>query len=306
MKLLTHDRVWCPLSQTGEPLRWRKSCVVRLDGDVFEDFGYGELDTVFGVMAICRHLTFQILTKRPDRASQFLNRDQVLSRRHDSVRAINRKGGMTWCKGCTPWAVMDEDAALPNVWLGTSCEDQAAADERIPHLLRCPAAVRFLSCEPLIGEVDLNSVKGGTQWIGGQRGCAGTHRGIGTPECPKEPHHHHDERCGPGIDWVIVGGESGKGARPCDVAWIRSIVEQCREAGVPCFVKRLGARPYWIDHEAKRCGGAVVIDVHAFAFGGWEHEGPRMFKDRKGGDPGEWPEDLRVREMPVAVEGSRQ
>jgi protein gp37 len=94
------------------------------------------------------------------------------------------------------------------VWIGTSCENQATVDERIPHLLRVPAAVRFLSCEPLLGPVDLAA------WLL------------------------------LGIEWVIVGGESGPGARPCRVEWIRSIVEQCKAAGVPCFVKQdSGPRP---------------------------------------------------------------
>src|SRR3990167_7916712 len=102
------------------------------------------------------------------------------------------------------------------------------------------------------------------------------------------------ECCGRGLDWVIVGGESGPGARPCDLAWIRSIVQQCRTAGVPCFVKQLGANP--VEDLEK-----VEVTEHA-------RFGPEVIRysepcdlrlhDRKGGDPAEWPEDLRVRETP--------
>jgi protein gp37 len=138
------------------------------------------------------------------------------------------------------------DAEWPkNWWLGTSVEDQQRASERIPALLRIPAPVRFLSVEPLLGPVDLSP------W-------------LGTWDDSGELR--------PGIDWAIVGGESGAGARPCHAMWIRSVVGQCREAGAPCFVKQMGSN-----------------------FQQW-YCGP--LKDGKGGDPDEWPEDLRVREFP--------
>jgi len=148
------------------------------------------------------------------------------------------------------------DQPRPNVWLGVSVEDQQHADERIPLLLDTPAAVRFLSCEPLLGPVDLRKV----------------------PGLNKLPGVHAAEGRGPaGIDWVIVGGESGPGARPCNIAWVRSIVKQCQAANVPCFVKQIGSRP-------------VTADF--FANGAFRPH------DRKGGDPAEWPPDLRVREFP--------
>jgi len=124
----------------------------------------------------------------------------------------------------------------PNVWLGTTVEDQRRADERIPHLLACPAAVRFVSCEPLIGPVDLNKSIGGTKWIGGQRGCAGMHQHGNAPD----PHHHHDDRCRDGLDWVICGGESGPNARPMHPEWARSLRDQCQAAGVPFHFKQWG------------------------------------------------------------------
>lgn len=143
---------------------------------------------------------------------------------------------------------------LPNVWLGVSVENQEAADERIPLLLQTPAAVRFLSCEPLLERVDLNRV-------------------------PRLSHPCAPSLNGRGIGWVIVGGESGPGARPCELAWIRSIVDQCRAAGVPAFVKQLGATPIRQTEDDQL----------------WHIE-----RDRKGGDMNEWPPDLRVREFPEA------
>jgi protein gp37 len=137
------------------------------------------------------------------------------------------------------------------VWLGVSVENQPAADERIPLLLETPAAVRFLSCEPLLGPVDLET-------------ALSVYDRHGEPSGP---------RCNPdgspAIGWVIVGGESGQQARPCDRAWIEALVGQCREAGVPCFVKQLGAV--------------------------WARENSG---DLKGGDWTRWPKELRVREFP--------
>ena len=140
-----------------------------------------------------------------------------------------------------------------NVMVGTSVSDQETAEAYIPRLLAVPGR-RFLSCEPLLGLLDLSAFCGG-QYVG----------------LPGDRVHDHYNF---GIDWVIVGGESGAGARPCDVAWFRSIVSQCRAAGVPVFVKQLGRRPVIPASEPWTC------------------------LDRKGGDPDEWPEDLRVREFP--------
>lgn len=98
----------------------------------------------------------------------------------------------------------------PNIWVGTTVEDQARADERIPHLLRIPARVRFLSCEPLLGPVDFSRI----------------------PPVMEETI--------PGIGWVICGGESGPKARPIDLAWARSLKDQCEASGVPFFMKQLG------------------------------------------------------------------
>ena len=155
----------------------------------------------------------------------------------------------------------------------------------MPELVATPAAVRFVSAEPLLGPVQIAGKNiGGTLWIGGQRGCDGTHEGIGTPDCPNGRHHHHDHRCKRGLDWVIVGGESGANARPCCTGWVRSIVQQCQAAGVPVFVKQLGSNPKPFKADTTKS------EARAWTM---------RLKNRKGGDPAEWAEDLRVREMPI-------
>lgn len=139
-----------------------------------------------------------------------------------------------------------------NVWAGTSIEN-ANVLRRIESLALVPATIRFLSCEPLLGPIDL------------------------------QPWRHL-------IQWVIVGGESGPDARPCDIEWIRDIVKQCREACVACFVKQLGSRAF---------GTADRI-----TYRGAPKHGPdgfyRYLTHKKGGDPDEWPDDLRVRQFPKA------
>ena len=141
----------------------------------------------------------------------------------------------------------------PNVWLGTTVEDQKRAEERIPVLLDIPAAVRFLSCEPLLGPINVGSYlgNGGDVW----------------------PSH---------LDWVICGGESGPGARPFALEWAERLLNQCAAAGVPFFMKQLGA--------------FTVSEQRTTLEGEWAWRAG--LKDRKGGDPAEWPEELRVRQFP--------
>jgi len=234
-----------------QPLRWRKPRRVFVNAmsdlfhpDVPDDF----VDKVFAVMALCPQHTFQVLTKRPERMAEWA--------------LLNSTGGHVFHVASTMGSPRSGIWPLPNVWLGTSVEDQARADERIPHLLRCPAAVRFLSCEPLLGPVDVSPYLDGA-WANGDAYPSG-----------------------PRVNWIIPGGESGPGARPCNVEWVRSLVRQCSDAGVACFVKQLGARPRSsCDHF-----GVTQTDVG----GWWEH----LLRDHKGGDMEEWPEDLRVREYP--------
>lgn len=115
-----------------------------------------------------------------------------------------------------------------NVIAMTTVTNQRTADVRIQHLLRVRAKVHMLSMEPLLGAVTLRKNIGGTQWIGGDRGC------------PREPHHHHDNRCQKGIDGVIIGGESGHGASPMHPDWARAIRDECVAASVWVFFKQWG------------------------------------------------------------------
>ena len=176
---------------------------------------------------------------------------QILTKRPDRMRDVVAK-------------MVARFGVLPNVWLGVSVEDQKAADERIPLLQETDAALRFLSVEPLLGPVDL------------QFAAFNGADSFGKLE---------------GIGWVIVGGESGPGARVCDLDWIREVVRHCRVAGVPCFVKQLGAAAS--DPKNGIAGAALKVPADFL------DRVSRRLRDRKGGDMEEWPEALRVRQFPL-------
>jgi protein gp37 len=240
-----------------QPLRWKRprKIFVCAHGDLFhESVPDAWIDQVFAVMALCPQHVFQVLTKRPERMRAYLSRPagggkpDVLNHLafHATAQVMNvwfpawKSEGIS---GAHRLRAIEAFAKwpLPNVWLGVSAEDQTRADERIPILLDTPAAIRWVSLEPLLGPVDLYSTKGGTLWMGGQRGCGGLHNGNGTPECPRHLHHHHDEKCKPGLDWVVLGGESGPGARPMHPDWARQVRDDCAAAGVPFLFKQWGA-----------------------------------------------------------------
>lgn len=183
-----------------EPIGWKKPRVVFVNSmsDLFhdavpEDF----IARTFLTMASCPHHTFQVLTKRPGRMASIVQRLPSIARVTLGARFP------TW--------------PLPNVWLGTSIENQRWADVRIPKLLETPAAVRFLSCEPLLGEIDIRP------WL------------------------DHDAA----IDWIIAGGESGFRARPVDPRWITALRDQCGDIGVAFFFKQ------WGGHTAKAGGRSL-------------------------------------------------
>jgi protein gp37 len=183
------------------------------------------------------NLNWQLLTKRPENWRERLKKA--------SWKGITHSGVFDW---------LVNDKAPSNVWIGTTVEDQQRANERIPELLKIPAKVRFLSIEPLLEPVEFSNV---------------THRAdcvsvLGKPALE-------------GIHWAIIGGESGPGARPCHTDDVRSVLEQCRAAGVPAFVKQLGS--------------------NAVAAG---RDQPYLIamKDKKGGNLNEWHPDLQVREFP--------
>ena len=159
----------------------------------------------------------------------------------------------------------DQAPYFENLWIGTSVENQEQADKRIPELLNVPAHARFLSCEPLLGPLDLSHVanSGGENY--------GIQDGV--------------------IDWVIVGGESGPGARSMERAWAQQIVRDCNAAGVPAFVKQLGAA--YSDPENGIAGRRLCVPREAEALIS------RRLVHPKGGDPVEWPEWAKVRDLPA-------
>jgi len=225
------------IGKDGLPLWWRVGgdslcqCAER-PGPDWEPYTMAEARAeLFGVIEQTPNLTWQLLTKRPEN--------------------MTRYAPAHWGHG---WPA--------NVWAGCSVENQRRADERIPHLLRVPAKVRFLSAEPLLGEIVFRYA-----WRPG-----GNHAGAFGADALRIMREQ-----GHGIDWVIVGGESGQQARACHLEWVRSLVRQCRGAGVAVFVKQLGGNA--IDRGA--CGEVHLRHI-----------------DGKGGDPDEWPADLRVRQFP--------
>ncbi len=288
------------------PLRRKKPTTyfVNSMSDLFhESLSNEDIAAVFGVMAACPQHTFQCLTKRAKRMREWFEwYEGEAGTGASPYAALLEVGHRLSFENWGDWAE-DRDLdiggkwPLPNVWLGVSAGDQKRADERIPHLLKTPAAVRFVSAEPLLGPIDFDRPRCDH--------CDRENDGIAdddaTPwctECDRECSYGHwlDPLNG-GIQWVIAGGESGHGAHICDVAWIRSTIGQCKAAGVACFVKQLGATPVLRspierfatsgNNQISRIGGPAELVVT----GGLEHP--------KGGDMLEWPEDLRVRELPL-------
>lgn len=253
------------------------------------------IDKCFAVMALTPQHTHQVLTKRPERMAAYFDRLRTMTNGAAFCRIaeVIQSLPMEWRKQRN--GMLRETAnewPIPGVWLGTSCENQQAADERIPHLLKCPAHVRFISAEPLLGPIDFSKIVNGAEQY---QPLHGNRMNVFSD---REPQHH------PRIHWVIAGGESGKGARPCNVAWIRSIVEQCKVAGVACFAKQLGANFGWEQSPPPTITypGGVKKPTPPPPGCNWETPGWHRLKlrDPKGGDMAEWPEDLRVREFPKA------
>ncbi|AMO36703.1 DUF5131 family protein [Thauera humireducens] len=186
-----------------QPLRWRRPrrIFVNSMSDLFHpDVSDEFIEEVFAVMALAKQNVFQVLTKRPDRM-----REHPIFSHSGTCLWVGVRQAAERLFGVDPGPM---DKALPNVWLGVSVEDQAAADERIPLLLDTPAAVRWISAEPLLASINLAE--------------HGLHGGPGQ------------------LDWVVVGGESGPKARPMHPAWARSLRDQCAAAGVPFLFKQWG------------------------------------------------------------------
>jgi protein gp37 len=213
------------------------------------------IDRIYAVMALCPQHTFQVLTKRPERMRAYMNGPAVRRIVGHYADRLRTRGRGELAKltaldiACDKIGLVEEypeadivprledrglKAGWPlrNVWLGTSVEDQATANARIPHLLATPAAIRFISAEPLLGALDLTRIVVELS-TAPERGkpdltinaLTGWHGGAGDPAR---------------LDWVIVGGESGPGARPMHPDWARSIRDQCEAAGVAFFFKQWG------------------------------------------------------------------
>lgn len=207
------------------------------------------LDRIFAVMALAPQHTFMVLTKRPERMRKYVA--SWYRRAEQNCLAYLGLPGRTdgILKIASPAAVeayvVIDNAPRPNVWLGTSVEDQRAADERIPHLLATPAVVRFLSCEPLLGPVYLEPYLLDA-WQSEDA------------DWPKLGN----------VDWVIAGGESGPGARPMHPDWARSLRDQCAAAGVAFHFKQWGE---WVPLEGFH-GVNPEGDIGQFTPDGqWQH-----------------------------------
>lgn len=223
------------------------------------------LAEMLDVIRRCPNLDFLLLTKRPQ---NWLTRFMGVVNHLASLPPRDDEAFLQWLQ-----KFRHEGAA--NIWLGVSVENQETADERIPLLLSIPAAVRFVSFEPALEGVNFSGVRDPIRrttkngWLLNTL-CADTGGGL------------YERK---GIDWLIVGGESGLNARPFNVEWARSAIVQCQTAGVACFVKQLGSNPVSIriDTGAPDYGDFQILD---------------LMKDKKGGDMSEWAKDLRVREFP--------
>lgn len=221
-------------SAMDQPLRWKRprKIFVNSMSDLFhENVQDDVIDRVFDVMARAPQHTYQILTKRPERMMQYLN-DAGRPHRAGSKFFVASDGTSS------PWP-------LANVWLGVSVEDNATARERIPFLLQSPAAVRWLSIEPLLGPISM-------RWF---------------PAWPENPPYTAENPYNGGgtnhldglrrLDWIVVGGESGPKARPMHPQWVRVLRDQCAEAGVPFLFKQWGE---WAPGEnVERASGLVPI-----------------------------------------------
>lgn len=261
----------------GIPLRWKKARKVFVNSmsDLFHPrVPFEVIAASLMVMAACPQHTFQVLTKRAARARAFFV-------------WLSEQGDTVWntLHACAEKHMLPEDFKqledrlgfpawpLPNLHLGVSAGRQETADAKVFDLLHCPAAVHWVSMEPLLGAVDLTQLNiGDGQILNALTGhiYLPPHRGIFF--APNK------------ITWVVPGGESGGGARACDLDWIRALASQCERFKTPLFVKQIGARPVFFP-------GDPVTGYEGIA-----QQWP--INDAKGEAMAEWPKDLRVRQWP--------
>lgn len=206
------------LQALKQPLSVKKPTMWFVDSmsDLFhEDVPEEFILQVFVAMALARHHTFQVLTKRAERMQKVLsdwwNRKSLLTGLRLGSAMTEGMKEMKW------------EYPLQNVWLGVSVENQKTADERIPLLLKTPAAVRFVSCEPMLEKVSM---------VNNQLSM---------------------------LNWVIIGGESGHKPRAFNVDWAKDLIVECKAAGVPVFMKQVGKHPYSLRDRWSTRGGGVVV-----------------------------------------------
>ena len=237
-----------------EPLKWKKPARVFVNSmsdlfheDVPDDFIYDVMNQIYDNP---QH-TFQVLTKRIDRAFEFFAGRSGAGLNYDPIK---------------------------NLWLGVSVEDQEKANERIPILLQIPAGIHWISAEPILGDLDLTSLDT-MAFRGAEKFDALTGDLF---DMFGEPVGKIDRK----LNWVVVGGESGPGARDCCVSWFLNILHDCTGARIPLFVKQLGKHPYNTNDEEDNDG--------------WPVDHYLKLADRKGGDFNDpnFPDALKIREYP--------
>lgn len=278
-----------------QPFKWKRPrrIFVCAHGDLFaENVPDGWIMAVFDVMWRTPWHSYQVLTKRSARLRSFIEKwcdlsgedfadfkdargPNAVRKAHPSGRAklfadyldvlLQRSGGKVpdgaawptfdWMQGMMRWPNV-----APNVWLGVSAEDQTRADLRIPDLLATPAAVRFVSAEPLIGPIDFEQAWHGENALESE--CWGQCAWCDKGHPPLHNCHRGKgdwEKGRSGLDWIIVGGESGRDARPMHPAWARAIRDQCAAAGVPFFFKQWGEhRPLTNAEHGQACGATLI------------------------------------------------
>lgn len=252
-----------------EPCRWTRPRMIFVNSmsDLFHpNVPFEVVAGVFGIMAAASWHTFQVLTKRPERMLEFFKwLDTHHERQRFDTEVLRRKHpGNDW----RPFFLADMASRilpnggegqrvdiqgewpLSNVWLGVSVEDQATTDERIPRLIETPAAVRWLSIEPLLGSVSFRWMAAWPENI---------HYPATNPYNGGTTNHLDGLRR---LDWVVVGGESGKGARPMHPDWARTLRDQCKEAGVPFLFKQWGEWHVASDENGHYSSDMEINDAH--------------------------------------------
>ena len=255
-------------SALNKPLKRKKATTyfVCSMSDLFhESVPFEWIDKVFAVMRQAGQHTFQLLTKRPERMAEYLSpdNDRYTASKVADLLPHDYPGTFD----------VDMYWPLDNVWLGTTAENQEMANKRIPELLKCPAAKRFVSVEPMLGAVDLNMCPIIDEIQLDDEGD-NEDSPVGCIECRTGKHWEYmSEKHKCGLDWVICGGESGPGARPMHPDWARSIRDQCKAAGVPFFFKQWGE---WYHEKGERFGYAFdprSRDPKPETYGWWNDKG---------------------------------